>query len=325
MPRRLLPLLLATALYLIAAPHVALAVDPVVSPAAYRAALGELLAAADEALSVLPGDAPLSNHPPVRQALDRLQGMGQVDMGNGALLAVDGRSLAQQMEQSRSTERLRQTIGALDAALARGAEPPNARARLDQVLARPEFGAPGKSVAARLAELRDRLARWLESIFPSIDLPEVNLGAPLRVIEWLLVAGLVLFAVAFLLFGWWSARPSLLRGSALPGARADLPEDAESARFAAERAAARGDYRLAVHHALLWALLRLAGQSRLRFDHSLTNREQLRVLSVGPALAEALPPVMDTFDRVWYGHAACGPDDYTSFRASLEHIVEAMP
>jgi hypothetical protein len=57
----------------------------------------------------------------------------------------------------------------------------------------------------------------------------------------------------------------------------------------------------------------------LRYDRSRTNREYLQQLRGKPA-HDALVPVVDTFEQVWYGHR---PLDAVAF-SEYERQVQAL-
>ncbi|MEX1157933.1 MAG: DUF4129 domain-containing protein, partial [Thermomicrobiales bacterium] len=96
------------------------------------------------------------------------------------------------------------------------------------------------------------------------------------------------------------------------------------ARAEAERLFAAGEYRAALRLLYLATLIRWEEAGRLRFDRSLTNREVVaRVSRQGDAgLLEQLSPLVDRFDRVWYGGAPCTSDDYTTFASLAERAWE---
>lgn len=87
------------------------------------------------------------------------------------------------------------------------------------------------------------------------------------------------------------------------------------ARAEAERLFNQGAFRAALRALYLATLIRWEEAGRLRFDRSLTNREVLRhATSHGdPRLVERLGPLVDRFDRIWYGDLNCSADDYQSF------------
>ena len=89
---------------------------------------------------------------------------------------------------------------------------------------------------------------------------------------------------------------------------------AESERAEAAGLAAEGAFREALRHLYLATLLSLDEQGLLRLDRALTNREVLaRVRARGEAsLLPALEPLVDAFDRVWYGGAPCSEEEYAA-------------
>lgn len=304
------------------------------TPDEYRAAVADVVQTADTALSTLPPDASLADHPPLRLALQRLEAIDRVTTATGASVAVDNSHLAQRLRGNREEGRqaidsLRQLLGALEDS-ARKSEWTSAgesRAKLDQVLARPEFHeAGGNPIAQFFDELRRRLRQWLESVMPGFRLPELPLLGflpPLAAVLLVIAGALVVFALVFFAFTWRSARQSLARHATLATRMMSTREDARSARLAAQQAADKGDYRLGVHYLYLWAVLHLSERSQLRYDQSLTNHEHLRMLAIGGEVADLMRKLVEVFDRIWYGHATCTSAEYAQFRNDVERIVEA--
>ncbi len=217
-------------------------------------------------------------------------------------------------------------------------EPGAASARLVIAIEQLDLSANDDS-AARLAQL-DRVAERLDLLQPSlwegflrwlrgwIDrlLPDVSpvAGAGIgrgvtTLVGWLVIGGGGLLLV--LLLGYWLRHllGGLLRGQYSSEASVGedgLPATAAQARQQASQMAESGNYREAVRRLYLAALLRLREREIIRFDSSLTNQEVLaRMQSNAPARAH-LEPVVDTFDRVWYGEQE--PDAQTFERYSRE-------
>lgn len=300
------------------------------TPAEYRAALGETLAAAEEAART-PGLSSLAESPRLARALQRLEAIRGVAGDGAPPVAVDNRWLAHRLYGSRNEGQeaiggVRALLAALDTGMARAAwaRDGGARRALDEVLARPEFHTPAPNPIARfLDEQRTRLFRWLAELFPGIGMPAWGadpLGTAIGLGLLLLAVGAAIFALTFLAFSWRNARQTLARHAALGVRQAAGPEDPEAARLAAQQAAHAGDYRGAIHFLYLWAMLHLAARGRLRYDRALTNREQLRAVE-GGEVAALLQPIVDTFDRVWYGHAPCSPSEYRQLQGAVERIV----
>lgn len=299
--------------------------------AEYRSALVETAEAAGAALSTLPTDASLANHPPLRYALARLESIDLVTTESHASVVVDNRVLIARLRGSREQgvqayDSLRQLIEALDSVVEQVERPDgaDARAALDTILARPEFGsATGNPIARFLDDLRTSIFRWLEGLFTGVGLPGLDLAGPLEVLFWLFAGALIIFSMIFFGFTWRNARQNLARYAALPSRTVIEREDARTAQLAAQRAADAGDYRLAIHYLYLWAVLHLSKQARLRYDRSLTNHEHLRALATDGDVADLLRAAVESFDRLWYGHAACTAAEYGQFRDTVDRLVEA--
>lgn len=92
----------------------------------------------------------------------------------------------------------------------------------------------------------------------------------------------------------------------------------QSSQRAVEQAAA-GNYRDAIRYLYLTTLILLDERGLLRFDHSLTNREYLQRL--GPSrLATLLTPIVDTFDRTWYGHTLPTREEYDQYASMVDEV-----
>ncbi len=101
----------------------------------------------------------------------------------------------------------------------------------------------------------------------------------------------------------------------LKGAREAAGLSSERMRDEALRLLQAGEFRGAMRALYLAALLRWDELGKLRFDRSLTNREVLaRARGSGDAvLVQGLSPLVERFDRFWYGGAPCSAEDYAEF------------
>jgi hypothetical protein len=86
--------------------------------------------------------------------------------------------------------------------------------------------------------------------------------------------------------------------------------------------AAGGDYRAAIRYLYLSTLLLLDERRLLRYDRSLTNREVLGQVAGDEALVERLRPVVEEFDRVWYGFAPVDEAEYEDYQRQIEQVRE---
>jgi hypothetical protein len=202
-------------------------------------------------------------------------------------------------------------------------------ARLDAVLARPEFV---RSWIMWLdpRPLLERLWEWLRGLLP--EPPSVPAGAGAGVaadgVAWAM-AGLIAVALALLL-SYWLTR--LLGGFARdaevrPSGASERPATAAAARREATAHAQAGRFREAVRALYLSALLRLEERGVVRADRSLTNREYLAHVGGerGDEIRQRLQPVVQTFDDVWYGVHEPDRDTFARYQDSIDRLNEVVP
>jgi hypothetical protein len=257
----------------------------------------------------------------LEDAAARLVATTSVRLPGQATIAVDNAWLGQALDQAEpDLPSIAERLGAIIDALAQpaSAAPADARERLRQMLDQPPFKRPDPpQTPAWLRDFFDWLVRLLERAFAPLGNISPTGG---RTIVWgvaIVGAALLIGVIAYLLRG--------LRRGVVAGARADDgdPEANLTARTALDQAgglARGGDYRTAVRYLYLSALLWLDERDILRYDRALTNREYLERVRDNPALRERMTPIVETFDRVWYGHL---PIDAESF-ATYQRQVEAL-
>jgi hypothetical protein len=218
-------------------------------------------------------------------------------------------------------------------------EAPVAQDRLDTVAAQLDAAAQDQS-AARLAVLEqvlagpafqqqesllDQLRGWLADLFDrwAVD-PIGNPEAGPVETTIAQIAGWSVVAVAaalliFLLARWLQTMLQSFIGEAAATRAQEgaLPATPAAARMAAGRFAQGGDYRAAVRHLYLAALLTLQEQRIVARDPSLTNREVLAHTPATHPVHTSLQSVVEVFDDVWYG--VHEPD-----QATFEHYQAAV-
>jgi hypothetical protein len=287
--------------------------DPALDPQAYTRLVREALAAARRGDRI-----------GLEDAGARLAATAHVQLDDGTLLAVDNRWLREELAKANpDTVLIASRLGALADALAQppNAAPPDALARLRAILDAPPYrraGAPAEpTMPDWLSAFFDWLLRMLEALLRPLGMLPAGTGTG---IAWL-IAGIglaaVLGVIIYLLAG-------LRRGIAGDATLAeDDPEANLTARQAIDQAgtlARDGDYRTAVRFLYLGALLRLDERGALRYDRALTNREYVERVRDNPALRAALTPIVETFDRVWYGYAPLDQAAFDAYRASVERL-----
>jgi hypothetical protein len=109
--------------------------------------------------------------------------------------------------------------------------------------------------------------------------------------------------------------------AAAPDDLTDGPRTAAEARAQAQAAAQSGQYRVAVRRLYLAALLQLAEGGWIEVARNLTNREVLgRVPADSPVYAHLLP-VVETFDRVWYGIHEPDHATFLAYTAEIDALA----
>ncbi len=257
----------------------------------------------------------------LEDAATRLVATSSVRLPADATIAVDNgwlRNALQSAEPDLPTIAAR--LGAIIDVLAQppSTAPADAREQLQRMLDQPPFKQPEATQnPAWLRAFFGWLGRLLENIFRPLGRISSTTG---NTVAWgiAIVGGVLLIGVlAYLLRG-------LGRG-VVAGAHADDDDPAANltAKTALDQAgglARGGDYRTAVRYLYISALLWLDERDILRYDRTLTNREYLERVRDNPALRERMTPIVETFDRVWYGHL---PIDAESF-ATYQQQVEAL-
>ncbi|XSG75463.1 DUF4129 domain-containing protein [Herpetosiphon llansteffanensis] len=87
-------------------------------------------------------------------------------------------------------------------------------------------------------------------------------------------------------------------------------------------AAEEANFRDAVRYLYLSTLLWLEERGMLRYDRTLTNREVLAAVPSNTPLHQRLAPVIQTFDRVWYGIAEVDQTTFDHYRQQVTSLRE---
>ncbi len=203
---------------------------------------------------------------------------------------------------------------------------PDLRARplLDEILRRPEFASVHKTNSLEKLQLwlARKLAEFLGKFFGMIA------GYPMAgsLLFWLLVIGAAVW-LAFYLFRFWSRRARL--EELQPLGQALLLRTWQEWIGLARQAAARGDFREAIHSVYWASITHLAARGFLPAGRAFTPREYLRLLSSDsgailpppslPAQRQSLALLTARLETVWYGRGQADADD---FRATLQQAEE---
>ena len=106
----------------------------------------------------------------------------------------------------------------------------------------------------------------------------------------------------------------------VPESEMDNVTTAQAALTQSEIAATSHNFRDALRFLYLSAILHLQERGILTYDKSLTNLEYLHTLQAHVELQEALRPVIQVFDDVWYGYKPCNADTIANYRELLQKV-----
>ncbi|HKQ72586.1 MAG TPA: DUF4129 domain-containing protein [Blastocatellia bacterium] len=204
------------------------------------------------------------------------------------------------------------------------------RARLDNILARPEYQPEEKreSVIGRwIRRIKEFIFRLLGRLFGGSSAPRAG-GAWLLTVFRILV---VLSVIAALIFGGVKLAKSLQRRER-PGKEAktrealgeELAEDvtADDLFSNACELARQGEYRKAIRRAYIALLCEFEQRGKLRLDRSKTNRDYLDAMRPEQRIYPTFSVMTKAFEHVWYGQERATEDEFREFVALYQEMVK---
>jgi hypothetical protein len=289
----------------------------------YRA----LLVTALETATAAESAAPPTQADAIASISAALDGVAVVVLADGQPLRLENpplRSALAEGDLDGARRHLAALIAVLDVVQDAAPPPPDAQARLAAVLARTEFRPPEPTWWERLTQpLRQMLERLLAPLGNALEYARRALLAWLQTaapggegLVVVVVGLLVVLAVGALVAGAFG-------GAVAASARAAAPLLARGPTAAALRdqayaRASRGEYRAAVSLLYRATLLQLDEHGRLRYRPSLTNREHLALADLTSEVSAILRPLVERYDRLWYGGGRCDADAWARFVALAE-------
>jgi hypothetical protein len=261
------------------------------------------------------------NAPAIATAVDELAAIEAVVLADGQVLPLDNGNLVAVLRRD-DVQAARARLAALQRARTLLGDTPTPAAdqtfaQLDEILSRSEFGRVREP--ARNPSLLQRALEWLyERLFPWLDRVASQPG-----VEPLLAAASVVVMLAVLAYIFRSSwRQWAAEGRSGEDNGSDKEADLSSGK-ALERAqalAGASDYRRAVRYLYLSTLLWLDERRLLHYDPACTNREFLHQVRDQARLHEALLPVVDLFDQVWYGFVPLDGRGYAAYARQVERV-----
>ncbi|HZQ06192.1 MAG TPA: DUF4129 domain-containing protein [Anaerolineae bacterium] len=276
----------------------------------YRNAIAQALTLIQQA-NALPSNERAAT---LKQAADILTAIHIVQLSSGAQVMLDNSALVVLIQDSSKTDDAIARLTALRDAMA---IPPAAINAADLDALRDILNYPPFVTDTS----RNWLAQLIDAIIDFLNRLVNNTAQGIYDTRDLFVLAGVILVVIVLVYFARALRRNVVSEEILaplkPDEEARTPAEALSL---AQQFANAGDYRSAVRQMYLATLLLLDQRGKLKYDPTLTNREYLREATLDPRTSSALAPIIDTFDRTWYGFEPISREEFEAYRQHVEGV-----
>src|SRR5262245_49050509 len=267
---------------------------------------------------------------------------------NGATTRVDNAWLHEAVDSAVKTvgdaERRLQLLGEISARLARlrqsvksaqtaeGRTSQDQRARLDDILARPEYQPEEEresTIARWIRRIKEFIVRLLIKLFggSSARSPQAGGGGLVLVLQALIllaVAAALIFGVVMLARKFQARRKPAEEAETREALGEEIPENATAADlFAmASEHAGQGEYRKAIRRAYIALLCDLDQRGKLRLGRSKTNRDYLDAMRSERRIYPTFSVMTLAFERAWYGQERATEEEFRNFVTLYQEAVK---
>ncbi len=288
--------------------------DNPISFDAYRAAVAQALDHVTQARAqAVNARAPLLN-----QAAAALEPIHAITLPSGAQAAIDNTELVALIRDPDKTSVAQTRLVALRDALTQPLAPiaANDLAALQNILQHPPFASEPSALPTWLQEILQRIARVFDRGVDNLTRGVFDVRDVIILFGVVLVIGVVWYFIRGL-------RRNLVQEEALAiFSKARATRTPNEAFHSAQQFVNQGDYRSAVRQLYLATLLLLDQRGKIKYDPTLTNREYLAQASNDARVTAALAPIVEIFDRAWYGFEPVTPTEFDAYRARVEQVKE---
>lgn len=252
----------------------------------------------------------------LREVAKQLVATQEVSLPDGKQIPIDNQWLADALDTFEpDMPAIAQRLGAILDTLAQPESnaPPNAQEELDTILNNPPFSQE-ETQNGLISQFLDWLLRMLDRMFQPAESVSKSTGS---IAGWIMtiLGGIIIFGLVIYLL--LSMKFSFTRDARLKLAQHEEERLTSVAAMQQATSLARdGNYRSAMRYLYLSSLKLLDERNIIRYDPALTNREYLARLD-HQEVHNHLQPIVETFDRVWYGTDVL---DATSFSTYEQHI-----
>jgi uncharacterized protein DUF4129 len=233
-------------------------------------------------------------------------------------------------EISARLARLRQSVK--DAQTAEGRASHDQRARLDDILARPEYQPEEEresTIARWIRRIKEFIVRLLTKLFggSSARSPQAGGGGLVLVLQALIllaVAAALIFGVVMLARKFQARRKPAEEAETREALGEEIPENATAADlFAmASEHARQGEYRKAIRRAYIALLCDLDQRGKLRLGRSKTNRDYLDAMRSERRIYPTFSVMTLAFERAWYGQERATEEEFRNFVTLYQEAVK---
>jgi hypothetical protein len=226
--------------------------------------------------------------------------------------------------------RLRQSVIAAQKAEDRALD--EQRARLDGILARPEYQPEEKresTIARWIRQIKDFIYRLLIKLFGGSSAREPRSAGGLVTV---LRALIFLFVIAVLIFGavklarrfQTRKKPAANEAETREALGEEIAEDATAADlFAmASEMARQGEYRKAIRRAYIALLCEFDQRGKLRLGRSKTNRDYLEAMRSEQRIYPTFSVMTNAFEHAWYGQARATEEEFQNFVMLYQEVIK---
>ncbi len=283
----------------------------------------ETLAEFHQTLIALADQPPADIELPLADLISQLTAITAVALPSGETIPVSHAHLTGILQKAEPD--IQTAASLLGTILARGDTRPRESygapevAALKNILAAPEFQWPPPAPNP-LQQLYARILGWIGRILDRLFPNGVPDGGAVRAALTVITAIILAFAL-YSIFN--TTLTSLVSETEIDSAHPDAEIlSAERAFQRAQDLARTGDHRIAIRYLYLSALLILEERNLLRYNRTLTNREYLKIMSRHPHLLARLQPVVDVFDRVWYGYQQVDQPMFDEYARAVAELKE---
>jgi hypothetical protein len=233
-------------------------------------------------------------------------------------------------EISARLARLRQSVKS--AQTAQDLASPDQRARLDDILARPEYQPEEKresAVARWVRQIKEFIGRLLRNLFGRSPSRAPQTGGAglvmvLRALILLVVTVALIFGASKLARRFRGRQRADEETETREALGEEIPEDATAAdMFAmASELARQGEYRKAIRRAYIALLCDLDQRGKLRLGRSKTNRDYLDAMRSELRIYSTFCVMTLAFERAWYGQERATEEEFRNFVMLYQEAIK---